>query len=112
SASTRWLPRTSIEETVAACATDTADSCNTNALGIVKAADNATAEAALKNPDAAFIKIMNPFSRSPHGEKTGRRCAFPLTVITGFSPQARLLVNLCLLNQAAWLSRHAYPPSW
>jgi hypothetical protein len=31
--------------------------CNTNALGIAKAADNATAEAALKNPDAAFIKL-------------------------------------------------------
>jgi hypothetical protein len=56
-ASTRWLPRTSIEETVAACATVTDANCNTNALGIAKAADNATAEAALKNPDAAFIKL-------------------------------------------------------
>jgi hypothetical protein len=55
SASTRLLPLTSIEETVAACATDTDASCNTNALGIAKAADNATAEAALKNPDAAFM---------------------------------------------------------
>ena len=56
-ASTRWLPRTSTLLTTAAEATETAASCTTAAPGTAKDADKATADAALRKFDAAFIGL-------------------------------------------------------
>jgi hypothetical protein len=61
-----------------------------NAPGTTRAADNAAAEAALRNLDAAFIGLY--YLLVFHGEKPDAR-SNSHTVLTGFSLHARLLVN-------------------
>src|SRR3954453_1540484 len=93
--------------TTAAWATGTNANCTAIAAGATDPTDRATAETAPRNLPLAFIGRYDLFLVVPTARNRTARNN-PRPVLAVFSPHARLPVNLRLLNQAAWLSRHAY----